>query len=356
MRRRPVNGGAWFESEIAPDLVYQIDARFVRYQKYKMRMMMKNNKYTGAASLIALSLMTTATAAPAWRSSELSRTFPAEQIGSYPLSIAASGNEADVYFPQLTTRQQLRYVDQFPVVLMSQGAMVDKEYYSQLAAGVARHGFIVVVPNQRNKQLGNALRYAQMATIREVLDQMHAEDSSPDSPVYGIADPNRLALMGHSFGGASSAFASGNLCAFPFCDMAVGFARPAELRATVLVSSNSGTIDIDTTGIPMAIVGGSEESGRTDQLLTYANLEAPKAFVTVAGANHYGLCDVNVPPGARAKADEADQTVPQAITAARFAYWAGTFLSAHVHEDRRAARLIYDPQPTDGVTVVSQAR
>jgi len=318
--------------------------------------MNKNNIYSGVAFLVTLSLMTTAAAATAWRGGERTRIFPAEQIGSYPLTIAASGNEADVYFPQLTAERRSRYADEFPVVLMSQGAMVDKEYYSQLATGVARHGFIVVVPNQRNRQLGNALRYAQMATIGEVLEQMRGEDSSPESPVYGIADPNRLALMGHSFGGASSAFASGNLCAFPFCDLAVGFTRPAELRATVLVSSNSGTIDIDTTGIPMAIVGGGEESGRTNQLLTYENLEPPKAFITVAGANHYGLCDVNVPPGARAKEDEADQTVPQAITAARYAYWAGTFLRAHVHDDRRAARQIYNPKPAEGVTIVSAAR
>ena len=89
--------------------------------------MHKNNKFSGTALLVTLALLTTATAAPVRHGGERIRIFPAEQIGSYPLILAASGNEADVYFPQLTTERQLRYVDQFPVVLMSQGAMVDKE-------------------------------------------------------------------------------------------------------------------------------------------------------------------------------------------------------------------------------------
>lgn len=281
-------------------------------------------------------------------------TFPAQQISSYSLTIADSGDEADIYYPDLPDEPKATTLGRFPIVLMSQGAMVDKEYYSTLAATVARYGFIVVVPNQRNAQLGEELRYAEMSTIGEVLAQMQQEDLDPNSPVFGTANTNKLALMGHSFGGVSSIFAAANFCGFPFCDLDAGFVRPPELKALVLTSSNSGSFDLDTTGVPVAIIGGSEESGREKQLATYQTLEPPKAFITIEGGNHYGMCDANVPPGALALEGETDQLVPQSITAARYGHWAGLWLRAHVRNDQRAANRIFSAAELSGVTVISQ--
>lgn len=297
----------------------------------------------------------TAAAASEWNKAKAPRVFPAEQVNAYKLTIEASGDEADVYYPQPREDRRWFYVDQFPVVLMMQGAMVDKEYYSVLATSVARQGFVVVVPNQHSSAF-NALRYAEIATINEVLVQMRAEYMAPDSPVYGIVDPNRLALMGHSFGGAAVMFAVGEFCFFPFCDPNVGFERPPELQAAVLTASNARSFDFDTTGVPVAIVRGGDEIAVADQDNTYETLETPKALVTVAGANHYGMCDADVPPGARAKEGEPVQALPNAITATRFGYWAGQFLRAHVHNDVRAKRRIYNPAETEGITIVSQQR
>jgi len=218
---------------------------------------------------------------------------------------------------------------------------VNKEYYSSFAVELARHGFIVVVPNQVNQSLGGALLFADMETIPAVLQQIRKEDASPDSPIYGIADPNRMALSGHSFGGAASLFALGDWCAFPFCDPAVGYQRPVELQAAAMVSSHSGKIDLDTTGIPIAILAGTEEISLPDYRATYETLEPPRAFITVRGANHYGLCDVGEPPGSSQKEGESAQSVPQAITATRYAHWAGQFLRAHLHNDSRAYWKIY---------------
>lgn len=246
------------------------------------------------------------------------------------------------------------YVDRFPLVIMSQGAKVDKEFYSMLASNVAAQGFVVVIPNQRNRFFNDTLRYSEMYTITEVMDHMRAEDADPESPVYGMIDMDKLGLMGHSFGGASTIFASANQCVPPFCDAEIPFERPAELRATVLTSSNAGKIDIDTSDVPVAIIGGTFEVGRTNQLITYDNLEAPKAFFTVIGANHYGMCDADAPPGASAKDGEPAQSIPNAITAARYGFWAGLFLRAHVLDDKRAADRIYSKIGIEGVTIESQ--
>ena len=113
-----------------------------------------------------------------------------------------------------------------------------------LAAGVARQGFVVVVPNQSNSVFGDAYLYAEVHTIPEVLAQMRWEDAAPDSPVYGIVDTNRLAIMGHSFGGAATMFAVEELCSFPFCDSTKGFIRPPELggRGTGVVPTRARLI------------------------------------------------------------------------------------------------------------------
>lgn len=281
--------------------------------------------------------------------------IPADRVESYPLIIASSGDEADVYYPNPALARFREGSNRYPIVVMMQGASVDKEYYSMLATGVARQGFIVVVPNQGNRVFGNAFRYAEVHTITEVLEQMRAEDNSPDSPVYQIADPDRLAIMGHSFGGAATMFATADFCEFPFCDKTTGFQRPPELRAVVLTSSHSGAFDFDTSGIPVAIVGGSLDAGRPKQQATYKVLETPKAFITVEGATHYGMCDADVPPEAGEIEGEPEQLLPNGISATRYAKWAGTFLRAHVHDDRRATRRIYLPaENISGITIESQ--
>jgi hypothetical protein len=321
--------------------------------------MLKKTTHTTLSLLLApilalISLQATAAADYGWEGQFISRAFPVEQISSYTTIIEQGGDEADVYYPTPRNGWNWMYVDSFPLVIMSQGAKVDKEYYSTLASNVASQGFVVVVPNQTSTMFGDLLRYAEMATIHEVMDHMRNERNEPSSPVYGMVDTSRLGLMGHSFGGASTIFATANQCVPPFCDQNIGFERPTELKATVLTSSNAGTVDVDTTGIPVAIISGTFEVGRTNQLITYGNLEAPKALFSVEGANHYGVCDADVPPGASAKEGEPAQAMPNAISAARYGYWAGLFLRAHVLDDQQAAWRIYSNVGTKGVTVESQ--
>ena len=311
------------------------------------------------SALVALSLTAPLIAeASNWRGTGFVQPVSADQVDSYPLVIESSGDEADVYYPNRKRHPAWRRyspADLYPVVLMMQGANVDKEYYSILATGVARQGFIVVVPNQRNRVFGGTFRYSEVHTIDEVLEQMRLEDASPDSPVYGIADTNRFAIMGHSFGGAATMFAVEELCSIPFCDQSIGFVRPPELRAVVLTSSNTGAFDFDTSGVPIMIISGSLEEGRPRQLATYDTLEPPKALVTVEGGTHYAMCDADVPPGANAKETEPPQALPNGISAARYAHWAGLWLRAHVHDDAIAARKVFRPVVrSNGITVESE--
>lgn len=281
--------------------------------------------------------------------------FTAGQIRSYSALITASGDPADIYYPKLPAKRRHAFTDRFPVVIMLQGALVGKEFYSQFALNVARYGFVVVVPNHRSALLNTNL-FTEMNVITDALAFMREEDSSQTSPVRNIADTSRLGLTGHSFGGATALFAIGNYCVFPFCNSAEGFQRPPELQAAALSGTHAPDLNFATDGIAVALLGGSEEANMLRIEATYANLPAPKALISITGANHFGMNDINRPPGAQINPEDPEQSIPQAITALRFADWAGLFLSAHIHRDRSAWRKIYRSGGAQGVSVQGEAR
>jgi hypothetical protein len=69
---------------------------------------------------------------------------------------------------------------------------------------------------------------------------------------------------------------------------------------------------------------------------TYDTLEYPRAMIKIHGANHFGLADISEPPGANLDPEEEEQTIPQSITATRFAYWTGQFLRTNLFYDWQA--------------------
>jgi hypothetical protein len=65
------------------------------------------------------------------------------------------------------------------------------------------------------------------------------------------------------------------------------------------------------------------DTGQENFWSTYNVLENPRAMIVVHGANHFGLADIGEPPGAQLDPEEEIQSIPQSITATRFAYWTG---------------------------------
>ena len=281
------------------------------------------------------------------------RLVPTQNINSVAQKITASGDHADIYYPDLPIHGAS--VHRLPPVILLQGAQVDKQYYSQFAQELARYGFVVIVPNHVSRLFGSGL-FAEMNVITDTLAHVKAETMDPDSPLYDIVDTTRAALSGHSFGSAAALFALASYCTFPFCDTQEGFQLPSEIKAAALIAGNSGAIDLDTQGLATALLIGDLDTGLEESAAAYETLEAPRAFIVVHGANHYGLNDVAQPPEAQVRAGEASQTLPQSITASRFAHWAGLFLRAQLYRDKRAARRIYESGGDDDVTVTATAR
>ena len=76
-----------------------------------------------------------------------------------------------------------------------------------------------------------------------------------------------------------------------------------------------------------------------EALTTYGAATAPKVYVEIAGANHYGINDVNNPPGAIEQ--DSIPMLSQPDSAGIVARWTGQFLRAHLLTDDEAETFVY---------------
>ena len=285
------------------------------------------------------------------------------KIDRATLTIAADGDQADLYFPQLSKRQRDRA--QLPIVLMLPGALVDKADYSKFATQVARYGFVVVVPNNQrtlvapNGQSFSGL-FAEQEQVNQVLAQMRVEDRNPTSPIFKLVDPTKLGLLGHSFGGGAGIGATQTQSCLPgICSG--NYTRPPELKAGIFYGTNYRNqqtqqfVPINNNGIPIGLIVGSLDgvvSPLSSQLTYNQILNPPKALITVAGANHYGITNQDDP--AR---DPNRPTLDQAIATSTIAHWSGLFLRAAMLGDRRVLDTVLrvGDELDPNVTVIRQS-
>ena len=263
-----------------------------------------------------------------------------ETSASYPVIIAANGDPADVHYPAPPDLAPGAYA--FPAAVLLQGAEVDKRYYAAYAARVARYGFIVIVPNHRSISMIGPGLYVEQSLPAEALAQLRAENDDPDSPIHGVVDTGTLVLLGHSYGGVAGLNLIRDVCQPPACTGR--YERPAELAGGVFHGTNLatpmvGTVpDILNQGLPLALVQGTLDSKAAPDAAqaTYDKIaDPPKALVRLAGANHYGVCDIDNPPGA--DPDGSRPTLEQAAAVETAARWTGVFLRARVLGDAEAA-------------------
>lgn len=286
-----------------------------------------------------------------------------DQVKHYTTTIAADGDPADVYYPVVPSTANQK-ADQLPIVLMLQGALVDKADYSNYAQTVARYGFVVVVPNNERTRTGQDGQpftglLADQQQVNDVLDQMKVEDADPTSPIFKITDTENLGLVGHSFGGYAGLAAIQNICDPAVCSG--DYTRPTELKAGIFYgtnfqsSSNSGTFPtIDNQDIPIGLIAGTLDgvSDFGEAASTYVKIQdPPKALIAVEGANHYGITNED-----NVSRDPNRPALDQATATEAIGRWSGLFLRSHLLGDRGAFNYVYntggDLDPN--VSVISQ--
>lgn len=270
-----------------------------------------------------------------------------QNADSYSTTNPFNGDDTDIYYPS----ESGVAAGDLPVVLLLQGALVDKSFYSNYASQVARYGFAVVVPNhfQDSPNFGRAL-LSEKSQLQAVLDQMNAEVTNPTSPLNSKVRTQQLGLLGHSFGAAVGLSSIGNLC-LPELLCFNPTERPKELASGAFFGANLRDrtevfLPIENNGIGIALIqddlDGVALPLRAEK--TYAQIQAPpKALFSLSGVNHFGITNINNPKGAFP--DSNNPTVEQAVSIEAISRWSGLFLRGTLLED--AAALDYLQASTD---------
>lgn len=230
------------------------------------------------------------------------RAFAVQKV---PLTFF-DGTEADVYVWDIPPGLTRWLEDAFPIVVLLQGALVDKSNYSEFATHIARAGYTVVVPN-RTRTLpapdGTLVTglFADVQAITESIEALIAEDALAQSPLYRIVDTADIATVGHSFGGGAVIDAAAGVCAFPFCSEDT-FERPDGLRVSVVYGAsrldlNGEPLPRDTTGVGVALIQGTNDGIAAPEKAdaTLPEMAYPHALINLPGANHYALCNTAQP-------------------------------------------------------------
>jgi hypothetical protein len=266
---------------------------------------------------------------------------------SYTTTIATSGDPADIYYP---IAKSTKCPVEFPIALLLQGALVDKADYANFASQVASYGFIVVVPNNERTltaPTGQTITglFPEQRQVNEVLEWMQAEDVNPDSPIAEIIDPDKLGLLGHSFGGSVGLVASQEDIFIPGIS-SPDYVQPPELKAGIFYGTSfrnpitDATLPLNNQDIATGLIVGDLDSvikpGSTSETYDLI-INPPKALITVEGANHYGITDLDNP-----LREPSRPTLAQSIATKTIARWSGIFLQAHLQGSVGALDYIYN--------------
>jgi hypothetical protein len=265
-------------------------------------------------------------------------------------SATLGSDEADLYVPDAPPGAKL------PLALMLQGAKVGRAHLRSFAVEVAKWGFVVLIPDHRRSFFGQNDLFAEQQEVTAAAAWAKVE-AQRSSAAGARLDATKLVLLGHSFGGVTGLNAIQGGCAFPLCSGT--YAKPAELLGGVFYGTNTkppggfgGISPVAAAGAGIGYVQGALDGKAlpVDGRTTYDQTSGGrKAFVTVAGANHYAITDANPPAGA--DADPTAPTLEQTTAQRRTGRVAGLLLRWVTLRDDDAKRAL-EAEASNGVTSV----
>jgi predicted dienelactone hydrolase len=212
-----------------------------------------------------------------------------------------------------------------PVVVLSHGNRLSRTDYDPLVRFLARNGFAVIQPDHPDASVDGLMisdgggpdtwmiRAMQLRAVAENIEVI----ASHSSLLAARMDPDRMVVIGHSYGGHSAALAMGARPAISSADFAVTQFRAAILLAppgdfdgmTEEWRKRAPYLDVDYGAMrgPMLIInGGIDDSVMTTQGPRWHDVPFTRGptgqgicLMTVEGAGHYlgGIDSFLRPPG-----------------------------------------------------------
>lgn len=276
----------------------------------------------------------------------------------------------------------------YPVLLFSHGFQGIGFQSHAIVEAVAAHGFLVVAADHdgntffdigASDQAVAEVARQRPADLHFALNHVLARAASPPDALAGAADPSRIAVSGHSFGGWTSLVVAGAtidsaagvtaceagteaniLCgALPYLiDNPADYPPPpAGLRGLVALAP-AGVVSFGASGlaevrVPALIVAGSDDASAPRALETdpiFAALPPPRIRAVLEGAGHMSFTNIcDIPGAGELLADfcGASFTLPDdqahAVTAALMV----AFLSETLRDDTAAAEWLRPGGPAE---------
>lgn len=175
---------------------------------------------------------------------------------------------ATVYYPTGTGKS-------FGLVSLTPGFTGFQAVYAWLAQRVASFGFVVINLDTTTVLDQPPARATQMA---DALKQVIALSQTAGSPLNGVVDTERRAVMGHSMGGGGTLLAA--------------TADPTLKAAVALTPWSLLTKNFPSLTVPTIIVGAEKDiiapnSGHSDRFWASFDDQLVRSYVMVAGADHF---------------------------------------------------------------------
>src|SRR5512139_991941 len=169
--------------------------------------------------------------------SEQAILIPSSWIETTTITLP-NGDTADVFAPAVPRELASALEDAFPVAVYLQGGAVGRTHYRGFGRELARHGFVVVIPDHLRSFGPGAppVPFTEANVIGAATAALAALDADPSSALHRIVDTSRVGVGGHSLGGVVALQAVGGTCAPPFCTPP--FTLPAEVGAVALYATH----------------------------------------------------------------------------------------------------------------------
>jgi len=187
----------------------------------------------------------------------------------------------------------------YPVVVFSHGNGGLRFQNFSLMTHLASHGYVVVAPDHTGDTLWDAITDGlDITAVAQAFPERLADLPfvaeavvNTEGPLAGAADPERWAIMGHSFG-ASMSLALTERRMGQDHDPRFRVAIPMTPSTTILPLFGFG---VTRSQVPTLFFGAMRDSTlnyEMEQLAGYERLPVPKVFAAVREAGHFSYTDL----------------------------------------------------------------
>lgn len=210
-----------------------------------------------------------------------------DEPGEYKVAKFNSEFENDFGVYKVTIYYPKDRSDQYPALAFSPGMGATKFMYKWVGNHFASHGYVTLIFTL--PQPFTIKTDQQAAGYVSAFELLEAENQNPDSPLNGLVNLNKRAIMGHSMGGVSSIAAAMDMQVDAVVAMAPAPGieyRLRQIEVTAPTQIQTGTLD---KIVPSRLPKSYYERLTTDT----------KQFLNFNGGNHIQFNDVNSIPFAR---------------------------------------------------------